>query len=148
MTVIFENLCNSFYIRDMRPWLRFVMIFFAYGMALLHTAVPHHHEGPTDGRVTITSAGCHLTHATGGILQRVFSTDLGYGHLEVFKKTSDADIQVPGISSALTAIIIPVVTVPACIRLSSSFLDGFINKFHQRLLLFSDTQFRAPPALI
>lgn len=145
MTVIFENLCNSFYIRSMRPLFRFIMIFFAYGMALLHTAVPHHHEGPNDGRVTISSAGCHLTHATGGILQRVFSTDLGYGHLEVFKKSSDTNIQFAGVSSALTAIISPVVNVPVCTRFSSWLLSGSINKFHQRLLLYSETQFRAPP---
>ena len=145
MTVIFENLYNSFYIRDMRPWLRFIMIFFAYGMALLHTAVPHHHEGSIDGRATISSGGCHLTHATGGILQKVFSTDLGYGHLEVFKKSSDTNIQFSGISLALAAIILPVVTAPARTRLSSWLLNGFINKFHQRLLLFSETQFRAPP---
>lgn len=145
MTVIFEILSNSFYIRDMRPWLRFSMILFAYGMALLHTAVPHHHEVPDAGRVTITSTGCHLTHATGGILQRVFSTDLGYGHLEVFKKSSDTNIQFSGVSLVLTSIILPVVNVPVCTRLSSWLLRGFINKLHQRLLLFSETQFRAPP---
>lgn len=145
MTVVFENVYNSFYIRDMKPWLRLFMIFFAYGMALLHTAVPHHHEGPVDGRVTITSASCHLTHTTGGILQRVFSTDLGYGHLEVFKKTSDTSIQFSAISSVLTAIISPMVSVPASTGSSSWLLNGFINKFHHRLLLFSATQFRAPP---
>lgn len=145
MMVIFENPCNCLYIRDMRPWARFIIILFAYGVALLHTAVPHHHESPSEGRVTIARAGCHLVHATGGILQRVFSTDLGYGHLEVFKKNSDTSIRFSGISSAVAAIILPFVAITGTPRVYSRFLNGFIEKLYKRLLLFSATQFRAPP---
>ena len=76
----------------MRPWRRFIFIFFAYGIAILHTAVPHQHDEATGNRVVITHAGCLFTHSMDGFLQMLFSTDLGAGHLEIFKKSGDTEL--------------------------------------------------------
>jgi len=148
MSDIFENLCNSLYIRSMRTWARFFIIFFAYGIALLHTAVPHHHADASDRRVTITHAGCMFTHSNGGLLQMIFSTDLGYGHLEIFKQSAETKIEFSAAWTSFIAVFVPpLVSIPAPVREHPQFLSGFIDKLQKRLLLFSATLFRAPPAL-
>jgi hypothetical protein len=145
VTVVFENLSNTIYIRTMRRWLRFFVIFFAYGIALLHTAVPHHHEETADQGVSISRAACHFAHAGGGLLQLVFSTDLGYGHLELFKKGPETKIEFWTAPTSALAVFSESVFLRTTVRDCPSFSDGFIEKLRKRLLLFSTTQFRAPP---
>jgi hypothetical protein len=144
MTVVFENLCNSPYIRSMRRWVRFFIIFFAYGMALLHTAVPHHHEDASERRVTVTHAGCVFSHSNGGFLQMVFSTDLGYGHLEIFKKNTENQIQFSAAAASVIAVFSRLVFAPAPVSERARF-NGFVEKLQKRRRLYSATQFRAPP---
>lgn len=147
MTFIFENIANSLYIRSMRRWVQFVIIFFAYGIALLHTAVPHHHEDASNRRVTITHAGCVFAHSNAGFLQMVFSTDLGYGHLEIFKKSAETQIEFSGVSASFEAVFSPPCSLAAAICECPRYLNGFIEKLHQRLILFSASPFRAPPVV-
>ena len=73
----------------MKPWGRFIFVFIAYSIALLHTAVPHHHGVAGAGQFVFAHAGCSFTHSAGGLLQKALSTDLGVGHLETFKKNAD-----------------------------------------------------------
>lgn len=129
----------------MKPWGRFTFIFIAYGLALLHTAVPHHHPDSTGtGETVLTHAGCIFTQASGGLLQRVLSTDLGLGHLETFKKGSDTVIESTATAVSLSAIIAPAQANPVKISLPPS-RYGSIEKFHIRLLLSSTAHLRAPP---
>lgn len=131
----------------MKPWVRLLIVFFAYGMALLHTAVPHHHDSGPGGRTSISHAGCVFSHSKSGLLQLVFSTDLGYGHLEIFKKNADTTIEFSAAPATFAAI------VPSSLRVSASFTpdftasDGYIEKLRMRLLLFTASPFRAPPLL-
>ena len=130
----------------MKPWVRFVFIFIAYGIALLHTAVPHHHGAARKGDVMFMHAGCHYSHSGGGLLQKVLSTDLGYGHLENFKKGGDTEISFSSGFVAIIAPVVPTTGLSAGFRSVPESLDGYIEKLKKRLLLFSVTQLRAPPA--
>jgi len=129
----------------MKPWRRFIFIFIAYGLALLHTAVPHQHPKGTEGKTTISQAGCLPIHSMGDLLQLVFSADLGYGHLETFQKSADTDIDFSLAFVAIIAVFAPVVFRLSLLREYRERPGGSIEKLHKRLLLFSSTQFRAPP---
>ncbi len=129
----------------MKMWVRFTFICLAYSLALLHTAVPHHHGRIKNSRLIITAPGCQAADSTGGFLQTVFATDLGYGHLETFNKSSD-----PKTNICSPAVHLPVVFAPVtCLHLSvCEFQDlwaGHIEKLHKQLLLFSSFPLRAPP---
>ena len=134
----------------MKRWGRLIFIFIAYGLALLHTAVPHHHlSASIAGETVLTHAGCFVDKSSGGLLQRVLSTDLGVGHLETFKKGgagAELDFAVP--FAAVLAVIVPALIYSGKIVSSPGILTRYIEKFHKRLLLFSSAQFRAPPQLI
>ena len=134
----------------MKRWGRVIFIFVAYGLALLHTAVPHHHLSTSrPGETVFTHSGCLFDTTSGSLLQKVLSTDLGLGHLETFKKGgagAELDITVP-FTTVLTAIV-PALTFPGKIVSFPASLSGYIEKFHKRLLLFSTAHFRAPPQLI
>lgn len=147
MTVIFDSLCNSLYIRCMKPWVRLLIVFFAYGMALLHTAVPHHHDSGSGGRISISHAGCVFSHSTTGLLQLVFSTDLGYGHLEIFKKNADTTFEFSAVPAAFVAILSTPLRVSAWFTPDATASNGYNEKLRMRLLLFSASPFRAPPIL-
>ena len=128
----------------MKTWARFLLIFFAYGIALLHTAVPHQHVKDGDSNRASLHAGCLFTQQGGGLLQKVLSTDLGFGHLETFKKGSDAEIE---FRAAIVSIPIPAIFTKAAApftALSESSLR-YIENLKRQLLLFSVSHFRAPP---
>ena len=130
----------------MKPWGRFIFIFIAYSFALLHTAVPHQHPEPNDGKTTLSAAGCISTQSMGGFLQMVFSTDLGYGHLETFQKSTDTDIDFSPAIVSIIAILVPL-TLQEDLAENRTFSGIHIGKLYHRLLLFSSTQFRAPPSI-
>lgn len=147
MRNVFESSQDSIYIRAMRVWARFSIIVIAYGIALLHTAVPHHHA-KADRRTTITYAGCLFNHSGGGLLQMIFSTDLGYGHLEVFNQSPETKIEFSSTTAPVAEVFVEALpSIPAPIMDDPEFLSGFIDKMQNRRLLFSATLFRAPPAL-
>lgn len=129
----------------MRPGIRFIFIFMAYGIALLHTAIPHHHDNVSDRQVTISSTGCHFNHFNSGFLQMIFSTDLGYGHLEIFKKGAEPRTEFAGGVTSLIAVVAPQISFSAPASLDSDHLKGFVEKLKKRQLLFATTSFRAPP---
>ena len=147
MTAGFDICSITSYIRVMKPWGRFIFIFFAYGLTLLHTAVPHHHSDTTGkGETLLTHAGCIFEQTSGGLLQRALSTDLGLGHLETFKKGTDTEIECTHSALSLPAIIAQDPAIPEKI-LFRVFGHGSIEKFRKRLLLFSTAHLRAPPHL-
>ncbi len=143
---LLKNESDIRYICAMKTWGRFLLIFFAYGIALLHTAVPHHHSQGATHDAVISHAGCLFTQSGGGLLQKVFSTDLGFGHLETFKKGNSAEIE-----SAPGAVLL--ITTPAIFAdaLSTSLTPlskpslRYIENLKKRLLLFSVSHLRAPP---
>ena len=133
----------------MKRWGRVIFIFVAYGLALLHTAVPHHHAASRTGETVLTHAGCLFDKSSGSLLQRVLSTDLGLGHLETFKKGgAGAELDITAPFTAIPAVIVPAWTFPGKIVSFPGSLSGYIEKFHKRLLLFSTAHFRAPPKFI
>ena len=130
----------------MKPWLRFIFVFIAYGLALLHTIVPHHHAKRGSGTSVFAHTGCAVAHENGSLLLRTLSTDLGVGHLETFKKGADTRIEfsvgdLPAMSS-------PALLVQPVLRIIPALLNGYVEKFKKRLLLFSVSQFRAPPVFL
>lgn len=129
----------------MRPWGRFLFILAAYSIALLHTAVPHHHLQASSGEVILAHRGCVLPHGQGGLLQRVFSTDLGVGHLETFKKNADTPIDF----STRFVTIVPVIPVITLVVLQSGigpeFFASGIEQLKRQRLLLSIISFRGPP---
>jgi len=144
MTYVIENVAETFYIRAMKSWVRLIIVFLAYGIALLHTAVPHHHASAGKNSATFIHAGC-LSHSSGGLLQRVLSTDLGYGHLENFKKSADTYIEFSS-RALLACILLPsLISEPNLPGPFSEFSNGYIEKLTKRLLLFSVSHLRAPP---
>ena len=145
----FERSPPPAYIYRMKRWGRVIFIFVAYGLALLHTAVPHHHAASRTGETIITHTGCLFDSNTGSLLQRALSTDLGVGHLETFKKGgggSELDVTVPFTAALAVFVPLPISSVKLVSVLGSQ--SGYIEKFHKRLLLFSTAHFRAPPQLI
>lgn len=131
------------YICVMKSWGRFFVIFIAYALALLHTAIPHHHQTVHEGLAISATACC--PPVSDGLLGRALSTDLGVGHLETFKAESQLELaQASETSTAVYArerVILPVITSqPAC-------QNGDITSLKQRRLLFSATSFRGPPQL-
>ncbi len=120
------------------------LVFLAYGLALLHTAFPHHHVGLGRGEIIFSHGGCSQAHSTDGVLQRALATDLGLGHLETFKKGSDTRIELSSRGIAIVAIL-PIVSTDTAVRTLHEFQNGFIRKFRTQLLLFSVNHFRAPP---
>ena len=127
----------------MKRWGRFVLIFFAYGIALLHTAVPHHHAQVRTGESVIAHTGCIFSETGGGLLQRVLSTDLGAGHLEIFKKGGDTDL-------SFAAACVFLIIAAASVVLHQHSANGspypkYVEKLKRRLLLSSVSQLRAPP---
>lgn len=121
------------------------MIFFAYSIALLHTAVPHTHGQARADEYAISRTGC-ITESSSGFLQKVLSTDLGIGHLETFQKGSEADIES---FTTFTWMIAPATSCVAFftpVKINSELSQGYIEKLKRKRLLFSVSHFRAPPA--
>ncbi len=131
----------------MKPWARFVFVLIAYGIALLHTAVPHHHFQPTAGDPVIRHKGCVPLEDQAGLLFRVLATDLGVGHLETFKQNADTELDFTGRCIA----VVPLLPSPAALLSASTgfsaFLSRDIEKIGRQRLLLSVTSFRGPPAL-
>lgn len=131
----------------MKSWCRFVFVFVAYGMAMLHTAVPHHHFDRRAGEAVLTHSGCLFNSSVGGVLQLALSTDLGYGHLETFNKGGDSEFEFPSCHFLLALI----TATPSFISESQvsfySYGDSYISYLKKRLLLLSSAHFRAPPDL-
>lgn len=127
----------------MKPWGKFCFLVIAYGLILLHTFVPHQHANRTQGKVVIMHAGCTLPDGFGGLLERVFATDLGYGHLEDFNKSASIDLAVP-----LRSLLDEFVTVHIDVLSGTSkpsVPDCYIEKLKKKLILLSSGVFRAPP---
>lgn len=129
----------------MKSWGRFVLIFFAYSIALLHTAVPHNHGQSRVGEYVISQAGCIFAESGSGLLQRVLSTDLGIGHLEIFKKGSEADINLIATVVMVIATIVLTVALRSPVKTASELFQGYIEKLKRKLLLFCVSLLRAPP---
>jgi hypothetical protein len=129
----------------MRRWKRFVFVLIAYAMALLHTAVPHQHSQRAAGETSIYHAGCIVDESMGGFLKKLFSTDLGYGHLETFQKSADTDIDFLFTGVSIIALLVPILLILVVAPLYRELLEGYIGKIHKRLLLLSASHFRAPP---
>lgn len=130
----------------MKPWGRFILVLIAYGMALLHTAVPHHHSTGSAGVPTISYGGCVVVDSD-GLLKRALSTDLGYGHLENFQKGSDAEMESSGVDVPLLIMfsnLTQILSSKQVVTLSSA---SYIEKLRIRLLLLSVSHFRAPPII-
>jgi len=142
MHALFEKSSYNLYIRVMKPWGRLIFVFIAYGLALLHTAVPHHHAGTGNGQVVFSHAACSFAHSPGGLLQRALSTDLGVGHLETFKKNADTQLEFASGEVELAADLLAAST-----EVASQFERSFIPKFRIKHLLFSATPLRAPPVV-
>lgn len=124
---------------------RFALIFVAYSIALLHTAVPHSHASVRTGEFIISQTGCILTESGTGFLQKVLSTDLGIGHLETFQKGSKADIESSAIFTWVIATAASYVALISPEKVHLEFSQGYIEKLKRKLLLFSVSHFRAPP---
>ena len=130
----------------MKPWGRFIFVFIAYGLALLHTAVPHHHADGSSSDMMFSHAGCQYSHTSGGLLQRALSTDLGLGHLETFKKNTDTQLETSARVVVAITFFLPIANAPAISPVAES-VGGYVEKLKRQLLLFSVSHFRAPPAL-
>ncbi len=129
----------------MKPWCRFALVLFAYGMALLHTAIPHHHlQTGGDASTVLVRQSCSLPHSEGGILQRALSTDLGIGHLETFNKESDTPLL---LSSGPVSIFTSISFIPdsGCELLSPGSPGEYIDVITRWQRLFSAVSFRGPP---
>jgi hypothetical protein len=130
----------------MKPWGRFAFVLIAYGMALLHTAVPHHHGTGNPGVPMISHGGC-VAMGSDGLLKRALSTDLGYGHLETFQKGADAEMESSGVDLPLLMIFSNLSQILAPKEVITVFSISFIEKLRIRLLLLSVSHFRAPPVV-
>lgn len=128
----------------MKSWSRSALIFFAYSIALLHTAVPHHHAETRAGQAVVSHNRCIFSQSSDGLLQKVLATDLGVGHLEIFKKGGDANIEF-----SKTVAFIATSILPASFRDWPNTFAGFsgnaIEKLKRKLLLSSVSHLRAPP---
>ena len=140
-------MADILYLCDMKRWTAFIFVLFAYGIALLHTAVPHQHADGSKGRVNISHRGCVISESKGGFLQSVLSTDLGYGQLETFQKNSGNNFSAGDLCSVGVAVIEPRVILISQQFAKAEFSGGYIGKFQKQLILFSATPFRAPPAV-
>lgn len=129
----------------MKSWGRFVLIFFAYSIALLHTVVPHHHAQARVGESVISHAACIFSESSSGLLQKVLSTDLGIGHLETFKKGGETDVNFSTAAAWVLATAVVCVALLSPPRTASEFSHGYIENLKRKLLLFSVSHFRAPP---
>lgn len=132
----------------MKPWGRFFLIFIAYSIALIHTAVPHSHSQSRSTEPVIVTTGCFMPQGDGGLLQRVFATDLGVGHLETFKKNSDSELGVIVPVTLAAALNTMRLVTPIAGKVSNSaFNDNYISKRLRHLCLSPVISFRAPPSL-
>lgn len=138
---------NSFYIRGMYRWSRLIIVFIAYGLALIHTAVPHQHAQRSQNQPVISHGGCIFHGSMGGLLQMVLSTDLGVGHLETFKKSVGIDTDFSQLAVSLLMILTPFFFLPVLLNLSAASCIRYIEKLKRRLLLLSSCHLRAPPVL-
>ena len=130
----------------MKPWGRFIFVLLAYGMALLHTAVPHHHISASPG-VPIISPGRCVAMGSDGLLKRALSTDLGYGHLETFQKGGDAEMESSGVDVPLFIIFSNLAEIVSPKQVINVFSSSYVDKLRIRLLLLSVSHFRAPPVV-
>jgi hypothetical protein len=123
-----------------------ILLLLAYGLALLHSTIPHQHASlrtaaPEFEVRTISDFSLF------GLLQTALATDLGCGHLESFTKSDDG-ADVPQTLSYVPVVFFsslyfaeqPVVNAPNA-------FGAYIEKLHTRILLQSSRQFRAPPFL-
>lgn len=146
MTRVLGNPPDPSYLSPMKTWARFILVFIAYGLALLHTVVPHHHTNRGNGTSVFAHSGCAVAHEKGGLLLRTLSTDLGVGHLETFKKGSDVEVDFS--IRPVPEVPMPALFVPPVVSAVPALLSGHVGKLKQRLLLLSVNHFRAPPALL
>jgi len=128
----------------MKRWGRLILVFIAYSFAMLHTVVPHHHAARSAGETTISHASCASGTESGGLLQRAFSTDLGYGHLENFKKSSNPEVDFSTVALAVVGLL-PITLLSTPRVVTSSRVDGYLAKLRCRLLLRTSIPLRAPP---
>lgn len=127
----------------MKSWGKFGFLLVAYAFALLHTLVPHQHIAYRPGEEISVRAKCVLPQGVGGFLERVFSTDLGQGHLEDFNKSGGVDLEIP-----LRSVLEEILTTCACVSpliLTASPTAGYVEKLKKKLILLSSGVFRAPP---
>ncbi len=129
----------------MKSWGRFILILLAYGIAMLHTVVPHHHAQVSHEQAVLVHNNCVFSLEDSNLLLRVLSTDLGTGHLEIFKRNADTEIE---FSSRFIAHLPPLtftITAASATGVHAEFIDGGIAGLTRHQALSSTTSFRGPP---
>lgn len=122
---------------------RLFFVALAYSFAFLHTVVPHHHADRGWRGAVIMPAGCALPSGS-GLLQKVFATDLGYGHLEDFNNTTAFQLVLPSFD-VIDEWVSSILVFDTAETSSAFFADTYIEKLQRRLLLLCSGVFRAPP---
>src|SRR5688572_2929317 len=130
------NLPEISYICIMRIRKSYVLILVAYCMAIVHASVPHQHSSLLGGEEVYQSRNAEKGPFS-GLLQSVFSTDLGCGHLEDYNK-SDAKADF----SLTIAPVLPDLFFAYCDALESNqntpeYSGSYIEKLQLRTILFS-----------
>jgi hypothetical protein len=121
----------------MRAKKAYVLLLVAYGLALLHSTIPHQHSsrGTTNIKFEVRTAA---DNSLLGLL-------LGCGHLESFTK-GDPGVDVDhGVWDAPAVYLASVYVTELPLVNPRNSRSPFVDKLHARTLLLSSRQFRAPP---
>lgn len=122
----------------------YVLILVAYCLAIVHASVPHQHSALRGGELIYESRNADKGPFS-GLLQSVFSTDLGCGHLEDYNK-SDAKVDFSlAAVPALPELFFAFYNALESNKNTPEYSGSYIEKLQIRTLLFSTGQFRAPP---
>lgn len=132
----------------MKSWGRSALIFVAYSLALLHTAIPHHHSATPAGRMSV--APIHsVAPSVSSLLALVFSTDLGKGHLETFQKSNHAqNVHQFAVALLMLGFLFALQNAAGTRASARKTVSHFAEKFYRQRILFSAAGFRAPPAFV
>lgn len=130
----------------MKAWKKYIFLFFAYSITLLHTLIPHQHqqEVVTEAAVVVQFQAPACTSLV-SFFQFLFAADLGSNHLEKFKKGTVAPLDLTFASillcSALTALLFILLLL-----IQPNRPGTYTEKLRLRLLPDSCRSLRAPPA--
>lgn len=130
----------------MKAWKKYIFLFFAYSITLLHTLVPHQHQQEMIKEATaivqLQAPGCTSLI---GFFQFLFAADLGSNHLEKFKKGAAEPIDLSFASILLYSAFTALLLIPL-LRVLPRRPGHYSEKLWQRLLLAGSKALRAPPA--
>jgi hypothetical protein len=121
-----------------------ILILVAYGLALLHSTIPHQHASirTNQPKFEIRTLG---DSSFLGLLQAAFATDLGCGHLESFAKSDTGTDVTQAVSDVPVVFLASLYFIEEPLSHVREVYGSFIEKLHARILLLSSRQFRAPP---